>query len=510
MIEPPLPRMRRSSQLLLIALLLCGLGLRIGACSWNKEVMHGDVGLFAVSARELARTGSLEYPYRSNLLVEVPDGALREPASWHRPLFSTVTGLLSRATGLDAYTVLRGLSLTGGLALLAAMALCAARASKRRAPFICMIGVCFSPLLIDFSGNGSPYVLLALWLWSASLWLAVDPPRRAGGLVAFGLLAGIATELHANQVGLPLVFLIVACCVRPRLGAKGTVLFLSSFLLALSPGLIWSWANGLGAFSAGAGAAFMNRWGQLGARVSGDGYLEFVRAPLLDFPLLSYLKQTLVQVIGFARDFGWELGPFAVLLLVFGARCCLDRRGRWLAALPVAGYLVVIALWANHDHRFLVPVVPLAWWLISLGFDRLVSSRHQLVQVVAGLSLVGALLWPGVRLLRTPRSQYYGTREAEYQMEYANLRALGTRLASEPPGIVLGWGRGEETVWWSEQPYVNAIWADRVVFEVLLRDFQPLYVLTRGDRIGEVQSVRPGATLLQQRGEFVVLALPGN
>jgi len=207
----------------------------------------------------------------------------------------------------------------------------------------------------------------------------------------------------------------------------------------------------------------------------------------------------------FLGDLYRELGPLAFVLIAAGARDLLSLRKHWMGVLPAVSYLTIIALWAHHDHRFLVPILPLAWILVGVGFDRAFISRRMSVKVLGSACLFGALAWSGIRLFESPRAQYYGFREAQYQEEYANLRAIGTQLASEPHGVILGWGRGEETVWWHEMPYVSAIWADRSAFEAFVHDFRPRYILTRPERIDVVKEVLPGATLLVQRGQFVVL-----
>ncbi len=491
-----------------VAILLLGVGLRFAAPFWNADTMHGDVGLFALSARELAENGALEYPHRANFLGLVPYEALREPASLHNPLFGAVTGILARWTGVGTYVVLRAITLLAGLTLLATAIWVAARSGWKRVPLVSALGVGLSPLLIDFSGNGSPYILLALWVLVATRWLGEKPPQRPASLIVFGVLSGLAVELHANQLGFPIAFALTMLLGRRNAGVRGAAIFLIAHLAARAPGLAWSWMNGIETFSAGGGAAFLYHRGLLQSSISDDGQLQFVRLPLAGFPFLDYTKQVLAQGLGFLTDLCVELGPFAVLLIVPGVRSVAQRRERWLAALPVACYLAVIALWAHHDHRFLVPLIPVLWWVVALGFEQLTSSGERGWKIVGTVLLVGALTWPGVRLLDSPRAQYYGSREMEYQQEYADMRALGTYLAEQPAGLILGWSRGEQTVWWHRKPYVSAVLADRPMFEALLRDFKPRYVLTNSERLETVQEVVPGARVLERRGQFVVLGLP--
>jgi len=100
---------------LVFALAIC---LRVVSLGWNDR-LQGDVNLFALSARELASTGSLAYPMRYDYSARVDYHTLTTPASQHPPVWAFATAVLARVLRTeDTFGVLKGLSFLCGLGLM--------------------------------------------------------------------------------------------------------------------------------------------------------------------------------------------------------------------------------------------------------------------------------------------------------------------------------------------------------------------------------------------------------
>jgi len=69
------------------------IGLRVASLGWNDR-LQGDVNLFALTAREVARNGRLVYPMRYEYSDRVPYLSFETPATQHPPLWPFSAGLL--------------------------------------------------------------------------------------------------------------------------------------------------------------------------------------------------------------------------------------------------------------------------------------------------------------------------------------------------------------------------------------------------------------------------------
>jgi len=95
-----------------------GILLRIASICWNDRLL-GDVNLFALTAREYAESGELNYPMKYDFSEKTSWGSLKSPQSQHPPLWSFVAGSLADILGTkNTYGILQVMSLFAQILLL--------------------------------------------------------------------------------------------------------------------------------------------------------------------------------------------------------------------------------------------------------------------------------------------------------------------------------------------------------------------------------------------------------
>ena len=144
--------------------IVAGVSLRVVSFTWNDR-LQGDVNLFALTAREFAQNGRLHYPMKYEYSDNVDYLALHTPASQHPPLWPLVAGLLGKVLSTDnTFVVLKAMCEVIGAALLAVVAAMGLHRGYRTEAVAALSCLALSPMLVDFSANGSSYGASALIL----------------------------------------------------------------------------------------------------------------------------------------------------------------------------------------------------------------------------------------------------------------------------------------------------------------------------------------------------------
>ncbi len=162
---------------LLLGVALSGTALRLMSVHWNQR-LQGDVNLYALTAREFFRVSRLEYPFKYDYFGGSRYESMRAQAVQHPPLFPLLGGLVSKLTGnSDTFASLKDICFVAGLIALGLVVVLARVTPSASIP-VALLLVSFLPIMIDFSGNGSPYIILAAIVAGVSiLLLRFDPDR---------------------------------------------------------------------------------------------------------------------------------------------------------------------------------------------------------------------------------------------------------------------------------------------------------------------------------------------
>ena len=159
-------------------LLVAGVALRVASFAWNTR-LQGDVSLFALTAREYVQHDRLYYPMKWEYSDQVSYKTLASPASQHPPLWPFAAGLLGKLFRTeDTFSLLKLLGEVTGIGLLAIVAFFGWRRRLWAATLAAVAFLALSPALVDYSANGSSYILSALLLTLAALLMTQHRPER--------------------------------------------------------------------------------------------------------------------------------------------------------------------------------------------------------------------------------------------------------------------------------------------------------------------------------------------
>ncbi len=442
--------------LLLLLLVLPAVSLRLASYSFNRYP-HGDVTISALVADSIAERGEISMPMvalRSGG-VDAFDGST--PLDYRPPLWPLLAAPLKLLIG-DSFTALKMLSLTSGLLLLAVAYRSFGALFDRQAALLAVSCMVYSNILIDFSANGSLYLLLtSLFIFHCHL---LRDPTRTGAAVALGLVIGVAMQLHQSAV---VLWLSVCAWYLLRFGRRLlTPGIAKTLLLTLVVGLAvqlpWVVRNyrlfgdpfhqthyiyyfyKLGvpwevAVDDEAGMLLRFRWDQLD--------VTQVVKTLLSWPPLNgfyWLRKLFVLAPVFALF-------AAVQWILLAWRAWRDRSLRHFGVLSVvAFYSALCFIWPVIKFRAFTVLVP---FVFVLGASLILEIRRpRLRAVIAGLGLALVILASAVTFLRVPTHTYYYdgaltpdtfSREGErvYQEEQAELRQVARLLNGQDRAPVL-------------------------------------------------------------------------
>jgi 4-amino-4-deoxy-L-arabinose transferase-like glycosyltransferase len=501
----------------LVLLLLLALVPRLASIGFNAWP-HGDVLLDAAVIDSLVEKGELKVP-----LVDVrfyPTGrfGFGYPPDQHPPLWS-VLGVPIRLLWHDSYEALKLVSLLAGLLLLPAVYVCGRDLFGRGAGLLAASLCAVSYLLIDFSGNGSLWSMVALlyvlFVWRAGCFPLTD--RRNG--VLLGLLMGAGYLTNYPAVVLLLSFLALIAIRWPMGQTVPLIPFAVAGALVL-PWLAFSFAT----FGSPIWSQPLER--QLGAAdrqvevVIQDG--EAVKrhsSTTLNTPSaqsapggrLEETARNLYGNIGFLLRQSFVLAPFLGGFALVGLVALLARAVHGSAPRELPLLLLTLAhgglilLWPTTKFRYLVPLFPLvalfgSWMLWQVKPAEL---RNQLAAVALGLACFTAA-WTYTSI---PSHTYYydggvvtdnfgGQGEIAYIEELGRLERAAAAIRAAGPGTVLG---PHSLYSFARQPLVvDSDSYSREVVEHLVDRYQIRYAVAEPSRVASYSAFLPGGLLWQE------------
>ena len=493
----PVLALSRRLVIALVVLTLIGGVWRLLAYYYNIWP-HGDVVIDAAIAESVAWRGRLLVPIVDVRYYPIDRFGFGYPPDQHPPLWPLLGAPLIWLLG-DSYSALKAVSLVVGIALIPLTYL-ALRRGVGAGPALFSSGlVAVSYPLVDFSGNGSLWILLAalylVWLWvlpdgPLPLTTRVTPAKRERGITLWrwaglGVVMGLAYLTNYPAIVLPVALVVVHLLRYGRQAARwsalaGPVLSGVVMLLVVLPWLIFNvvtfgspiWSQPFQRTLAGGSR-------QVEYVLDGD---EVVKRNLpANADRLTSLRERAFDLygnVGFVIKQSLVLTPvlgglFAVGLLLLapwpawasagtstGAgrapatlTLALSQREKESAVdpLPVAVlaivHLALIIWWPTTKFRYLVPLLPLVFalggwcvWQIGPG-----SVRARIMIVTAGLCLF-TNAWT---MLSIPSHTYYydgglvadnfGQQGERLFVEDARqYQAAADAIVARGPGTVLG------------------------------------------------------------------------
>ncbi len=503
----------------LLGVVLPGAALRLMSVHWNQR-LQGDVNLYALTAREFQRVSRLEYPFKYDYYGASRYESMRAQATQHPPLFPFLGGLVSKLTGnSDTFASLRNICLITGLMLLGLVVELARATPLPVSAPVALTLAAFLPMLVDFSGNGSPYIILAAIFAGLSILLLRFDPDRPRHYVLIGILLALGYMVHAAiTLAVPGVILFFASIAK-RLRFSYLLMLCTAGFLTLAPMMVWNMSyQGVPIYST-APLQFRVAYGaaEVGIR---DGIIKTYPTSR---SLLSLLKryprmewhavQAQLGVVAFA------LGPGMLLLASMGLKRLLDQGTITLLAMlgPSASYLAFSLLIPFSTPRYVLPVFPVMCVIASVGYKALTAVGRR-GMILASLFLLLTAVWWIADFRFSPNQTRYYVEDTAYTADYDAMKQLALRMRTIRPGVVLSYSRrldsGLETAYYHDLPLVSGRRGlelfDQPEVEKLVHDFHVSYIWTDESLLEKVQEWFPRARVVLTGPPFSLLELTPN
>ena len=490
-------------------ILLLGILLRVASIWWNDRLL-GDVNLFALTAREYAESGQLNYPMKYDFSEQTSWGASKSPQSQHPPLWSFTAGVLAKILNTnDTFWVLQLMSLFSQVLLLVIMFKISLHFGYECVLFT-MSFVSLSPLLIDFAGNGSQYTLGGVFMLSAGVLFLENKRAKSLTFLLSGGLCGLAYCTHGAFILTILAVLLstifigrnhlsrIACAFAALLGF--TVVLIPLFIYRLEHfGSVFYNLNSI--YIAGI-------LGKLSV-TSGEGGVYWLVDDKWSYAdLISYLQNCLKVWSKFFVSILWELGPTGVLLGFF-AFFSPKKSSLLFLLVFLACYLVPIFFWPGFKSRFLAPLLPIAMLLSYVGFVFL-RNRFPRFTRQANICLWSIPIWFMVTwicsfALTGSLSRYY-TFDLKHKKDYQEMKVLVSKMDKLEPSIVLGSAKsldgGLEAFYYHKFPYVHARGFEWSLIERIQKDYEAKYFWTDEIMLTKYEPHMDQLQLVASSGKF--------
>lgn len=486
-----------------------GILLRIASICWNDRLL-GDVNLFALTAREYAESGELNYPMKYDFSEKTSWGSLKSPQSQHPPLWSFVAGSLADILGTkNTYGILQVMSLFAQILLLYITFKLGSFFGKECVTFILPM-VALSPLLIDFAGNGSQYTMGAV-LMLGSCCLLME--RGAGNLLKFfcsGALCGLAYCIHgAFVLTIGAVLLASVLSKGSKIEKFSNVFFaILGFVLVLVPLVIYR-VEHFGSVLHNLNSIYIaGVLGKLSIISNAEGIHWFASDAWSYSDLIVYAQNCLKVWFKFFVSILWEWGPSGIILGIFALFVKRDPN-RVMVIVFLATYLIPILLWPGFKSRFLAPLLPIAFLFSYFGFQSLKEHFPKFFLAgricLWGIPIWFAFSWICSSILTGSPSRYY-TFDLKHKTDYIEMLEMVEEMKALEPSLVVGSARsldgGLEAFYYHQFPYVHARGFDWILIERIRDDYEAKYFWTDEIMLPKYEAHLDQLKLIATSGKF--------
>lgn len=488
--------------------LVAGSVLRIASFNWNSR-LQGDINLFALTAREFVTHSRLYYPMKYEYSDNVEYQVLQSPASQHPPLWPFVCGLLGKVFHTDdTFFILKVMCEMVGVFLITIIAYVGIRTGWPNEALVATCCVALSPVLVDFSANGSSYILAAIMIILAIILLEHFCYQRITDYVLAGILCGISLQVHSAMICIPVAFLAFWLWEYSHLRWQGVLAFVLTGLLALTPWMSWNLRHFGRPFYSYSTYFLLSALGLTETGIYGDVIAIRITGSV-DIALLKrYISLVAESSLVFLRSYGLEIGPFCLILALVGCLALFQRDQRKGIALVLTSalYVIIIFLWPAFKYRFLVPVLLATYIAAAFGFVKLYYGRS-FWKLLGWICLVGTLVWGAQGFFEQPPTRYYHN-DDEHAASYEKMLPLARELGQLEPGVILGYSRslggGLETIYWHRFPFVYGRGREIDEVQKLVHDFDIRYIWVEQSTVHVIESCLPEARAILSNEPYYV------
>jgi hypothetical protein len=499
--------------ILYLLILLIAAALRGQAFNVNTRA-YGDVNLMSVAAKQYILTSPVQYPWSSSRFPHTLPDKLATPAYMHGAAYPFIGGVTAKILSItDTFFALKLIDFLAGMVLVAVTIIFCQRYISLSAAWIAGLWVATSPVLIDFSANGSPYILGALALSLLSALYGRFQFNRPPHYALTAIVCAVGFQVHPSMLVLTFITLGLGVVNIRRLSIKGVALFGVVWFACYLPSFVWYVHN--------FGRPFVSQQifyitSELGITQAERTLIQENPRLLLSMPYFEYYLRVLFnrsQV--FLNNLAFEVSLPMLLFSAGTGIALLFTRYRQLILLifiPRLGYFGMTAAGLALLHmRFLVPVIPALLILAAIGIAHFTNHRPALRRLAAVIAVAYAA-WAVYSYFSAdePTTRYYRDESAINERVDAHVD-IGRQLIGIPEGTIVGCDDLAIVAYITDQKVIE--FACPVTIVKLERRLESTelnirYALVAKADLAAVQAFFDGARIVAENEILIVYELP--
>ncbi len=501
-----------SGQYLIIGvILLIAFALRIYSFAVNTRA-YGDVNTISISSQQFATNGVIQYTWLIERYESTVDDPLTTPAYQHGPALPFTAGILAKLFGnTDTFFALKLITFVMGMALIVVIY---RYALNQFSPFSANIAALFittSPALIDFSGNGSPYIISALAM-SVLVYQCAHFRFKLRDTALIALTCSLAFQYHPSMLGLTICAAAIGVWKFKALGLRHYLVFIGVWGIIFLPSSLW-YLHYYGRFYLSGQFYFitgeMNLATPQRAEVISNP-LKLLTSPLAEQYFGLILSRASVYLKNILFEVGAPLLIFALLSGIVGL--WRSKQSIVYVIIPRLIYLALTAAAISLFHmRFLIPVLPGVMLLATYGLHSIREIRPYWRNAIG----IVAVIYAGWALFSyftadTPPNRYYRNEIAQ-NIAYDASRDIAQQLRNFPPATIVGCDDARRILYDNPQfrLKVTGCGIDAERLSMLRADstLNIRYVMYEVEVIQVLSAAYPDAKIILQNDMFAVLDL---
>jgi len=518
-------RVVRTSRDLIALVFLTFIGSIFRLQSFRYNIyLHGDINVDCAVAESIANNGNMIVPFPGPHYYPISKFGFGYPLDQHAPLWPIIGAIVYLVTK-DCFAALKIISLISGVLLIPASFVVFRKLFNVDAARLAAVCVTFSYLMIDFSGNGSLYMLEALLFLLFAFFASA--PAKVIDWAVLGFIAGISYLLNYQTIVILLALIIAyfATLRREAFCKEHYRKLLLAFLVALLVVSPWFLRNyfifGTPLFNVNLNYVY----GKLGIpqhiKTIGDNIVvEWLWDEVSYLTILkTFLAWTGHNFYYMARKL-FVLTPLIFVFSILGFFKLLNhtlkkrKRDCWGFIPLLLFYSSICAVWPIVKFRYFVPLLPLILGLGGYYISQLESAKYKLYSSLA--CVFGVIFFSALTFLSIPSRTYYydgaittdpfGVRgEALFIEELQPLMDAAAFVKTQGNAPILVWDIAVHYV--THSPVVRGAPVEKLELNSLLIDkYKVKYVLIAKERL-PTRDRFPGFRKIYENKKYMVLGL---
>jgi len=425
--------------------------------AWNfNDIPHGDIHLDYAAAWGFVKYHKLVLPFIAPRYNAVKQFEYYYPLDQHMPLWPLLGGITTLLNGYNVYSNFKILTLIFGTMLIPCSYWAFRKTFGDKSALLASTFIAFSYILIDYSGNGSLYILHALLF--VLIILFVDTSKMGNSIIIGGLI-GFAYLLNYQAI-ITLIAMVIIYIFRYAFdkhkikNVYTLVLSMMTLIILITPWFIRNYLVFDDPFYNVNIEYLKTKLDITSELVISNGVIKSVISTDN-----IHIKNIISKIFVWAsRNLLYFIGriallvpivsifvPFGIISIIQSKKCKKLNDATLLIVALFGLHLLISCLWPVFKFRYFVPILPLTIGLGSYGIF-VVELKEKTRRTIIILSVVALIVIGIITYIRVPtHTSYYDNNdlyhyrvgEADWQQDERALIDTAENLDKHTDNVII-------------------------------------------------------------------------